>query len=81
MSKDTCLITNLTSPWLLSKAGGGAPRAPQEAQQRKTSNQLRSYNAPVINFDAQIYMELTDVRTRETVAWSLPLLVRSARSG
>ena len=35
----------------------------QEARQRKTSNQLRSYNAPVINLDAQTYMELTDVRT------------------
>ena len=34
----------------------------QEARQRKTSNQLRSYNAPVINLDAQTYTELTDVR-------------------
>ena len=34
----------------------------QEAQQHKTSNQLRSYNVPVINLDAQTHMELADVR-------------------
>ena len=58
MSKDLHLITNLNSPCLLSRA-----HLVQETRQRKTSNKLRSFNAPVINFDAQTYMELTDVRT------------------
>ena len=35
----------------------------QEARLRKTSNKLRSYNAPVIILDAQTYMDLADVRT------------------
>ena len=32
------------------------------ARRRKTSNQLRSYNTPVINLGAQTYVELADMR-------------------